>query len=101
MDWTNVGVQLIVAVTPVATLVILWLLKMAWAKIPASFVLFLTPVVGIVVNFGLSWYSGHEGSFSPLVAAALGMLATVLREWITTLQTKGISGVTTPTKASF
>ena len=91
MNWEDLGVQAIVALTPVLTFVIVWLLKMAWSKIPASIVLFAAPVVGILVNFALSYLAGHQPS-SLLLAALLGVLATSLREWLTTFQAKGLTG---------
>ena len=97
MDWTQVAVDLVLAVTPVVTFVLLWALKNAWAKVPASVVLFLSPVLGIAVNFALNWYSGHPLS-SPIGAAVAGLLAVVLREFISSLSTKGISGSVTVTK---
>lgn len=100
MDWKDVGVQAITAITPVATLVLLWAVKLLWEKIPASVVLFAAPVVGLLVNFGVSYLSGHQ-SADPVVAAALGALAVFLRELGSTLATKGVSGSVTPTKLGF
>jgi hypothetical protein len=91
MNWEDIGVQAIVALTPVLTFLIVWLLKMAWSKIPASIVLFAAPAVGVLVNFVLSYISGHPPS-SLLLAALLGVLATSLREWLTTFQSKGLTG---------
>ena len=96
MNWEDIGLQAITALTPVLTFVIVWLLKMAWSKIPASIVLFAAPVVGILVNFGLSYISGHQPS-SLLLAALLGVLATSLREWLTTFQQKGLTGAVSQT----
>lgn len=97
MDWEKVGVDAIVALTPVATFVLVWLLKLAWSKVPASIVLFAAPVVGVLVNFGLSYLVGHPPS-SLLVAALLGIVATSLREWLSTFQEKGLAGPISQTK---
>jgi hypothetical protein len=96
MNWEDIGLQAITALTPVLTFVIVWLLKMAWSKIPASIVLFAAPVVGILVNFALSYLAGHQPS-SLLLAALLGVLATSLREWLTTFQSKGLTGAVSQT----
>ena len=100
MDWTSVAVDLILAVTPVLTMVLLWGLKVAWSKVPGSAVVFLAPVLGIVINFALNWYQGHPVA-NPVIAAAAGMLAIALREFISTLSTKGVSGSVTITKGMF
>lgn len=100
MDWTQIGANAIIAVTPVVSLALVWLLKSVWSKIPASIVLFAAPVAGIVVNFVINYITGMVPS-SLLVAAVLGLLATTLREWITTLNSKGLDGPTTPTKLNF
>jgi hypothetical protein len=100
MDWNQVGAALIVAVTPVVSMVLVWVLKLAWAKIPASIVLFAAPVAGIVANFAINYIAGQVPS-SIIVAAALGLIATTLREWITTLTTKGLNGPVTPTNLQF
>jgi hypothetical protein len=100
MDWSSVGVQAITAITPVATLVLLWAVKLAWEKIPASIVLFAAPVVGLLLNFGISYISGHPAS-DPVLAAALGALAVFLRELATTLGTKGMTGSVSVTKGMF
>lgn len=100
MDWKDVGVQAITAITPVATLVFLWLVKLGWSKIPASIVLFAAPVVGMLANFALNYVSGHP-SGDPLIAALLGTAAVFLRELVSTLAAKGVSGSITPTKFTF
>lgn len=100
MDWNDVAVQFVVAVTPVLTMVALWGLKLAWSKIPASIVLFAAPVAGIVLNFALNYLLGHPPA-SPVVAALLGALAVVIREFISTLSTKGLSGSVSVTKGMF
>lgn len=100
MDWKDIGVQAINALTPVLVLVLVWAAKLGWSKIPASVVLFAAPVIGIAVNFALNYISGHPAA-DPVVAAALGALAVFLREVGSTLVTKGVSGSVTPTKLSF
>lgn len=100
MDWNQTGADLILAVTPIVSMVIVWALKLAWSRIPASVVLFAAPVAGILANFALNAITGMHPS-SIVVAAALGLLATTLREWITTLSGKGLNGQTTPTKLQF
>lgn len=97
MDWTSVGVDAITALTSVVVMVGVWALKLAWSKVPASVVLFATPVLGIVVNFGLSYLASHQPQ-SVIVAALAGLFATVIREWWSTLATKGLSGGVTPSK---
>jgi len=78
-----------------------WGLKFLWSKIPASLIFVIAPLFGLILNFALSWISGHQGDFSPVLAALLGWLATVIRELITTLQVKGIGGSVTVTKGMF
>jgi len=99
MDWTQVGVVAITALTSVVVMVGAWGLKLAWGKIPASVLLFATPVMGIAVNFGLSYLSSHPPA-NLLVAALAGLFATVIREWWSTLATKGFTGGVTASKGS-
>lgn len=99
-DLKAVGANAIAALTPVLGVVVLWALKVAWSKVPASIVLFAAPVVGILLNYGLSYLAGHAPG-DPLAAAALGMLAVYLREFGSTLATKGFAGGVSITKAMF
>lgn len=99
-DFKAVGANAIAALTPVLGVVVLWGLKVAWSKVPASIVLFAAPVVGMLLNYGLSYLAGHPAG-DPLAAAALGMLAVYLREFGSTLASKGLAGPITPTKFTF
>lgn len=101
MDWSAVAVQAVTALTPVLVLVLLWGAKLVWSKVPASLVLIAAPILGMLINFGAGWLTGHQGDFSPLVAAILGALATFLRELGTTIQTKGMNGPVSVTKIMF
>jgi hypothetical protein len=96
-DFKQVGVNAIAALTPVLAVVVLWGLKLAWSKIPASIVLFAAPVVGIGINYAIAWITGHPAS-DPIVAAALGAVATYLREFASTLASKGLIGSVSVTK---
>jgi hypothetical protein len=100
-DLAAVGVAAIAALTPVLSGLVLWYAKILWSKVPASIVLLAAPLMGVAVNYLLSWLSGHSGDFSPLAAAALGMLATWLREFISTVASKGLNGSVSVTKAMF
>lgn len=100
MDWSSVGVQTISALTPIVVMVALWAVKLGWAKVPASLVVFAAPVLGMLANFGLNYLAGHQAA-DPAVAAALGALAVFLRELISTLATKGVTGPISTTKISF
>lgn len=92
MDWMNVAVMAITALTPVLSFVAVWALKLAYSKIPAAWLFVAAPLAGTVVNYGLKWISGHTDSYNAVIAALLGLLAVVLREFITTVQTKGFLG---------
>ena len=98
MDWTQVGVDAIAALTPVIVGVLVWALKNAYSKIPATWLFVVTPVLGIVINYGTGWIDANVGTYAPLVAAVLGLLSIVLREFITTLQAKGLFGSVSKTK---
>jgi membrane-associated phospholipid phosphatase len=99
-DIKAVGVAAITGLTPVLSVLVLWALKVAWSKIPASIVLFAAPVVGMLINYATSYLTGHVPT-DPLAAAALGALAVYLREFGSTLAAKGFAGAITPTKLSF
>jgi hypothetical protein len=97
MDWMNVAVLAIGALTSVLTMAAVWALKLAWSKIPASWLFVVTPVVGIVLNYALS-YMGNVIPANPLIGALLGLAAVVIREFMTTLQAKGLFGPVSKTE---
>jgi hypothetical protein len=99
-DLKSAGAAAILALTPIATGFVIWGFKSVWAKVPASVILFAAPVLGIGVNYGIAYLSGHVPS-DPVLAAAFGTGATYLREIASTLATKGFSGAITPTKLNF
>lgn len=96
-DLTKIVVSAIAALTPVLSVAVLWALKLAWSKIPASLILFLAPLLGMAINFGTGWVEGHPVA-SPIAAAALGALAVYLREFASTVLSKGFLGPVTVTK---
>lgn len=96
-DITQVGIAAITALTPVLSGLVLWVLKAAWSKIPASMVLIAAPIVGIAVNFATAYIASHPPT-SLLLAAALGALSVYLREFASTIQTKGWVGEVSATK---
>lgn len=96
-DITQVGIAAITALTPVLSGLVLWVLKAAWSKIPASMVLIAAPIVGIAVNFATAYIASHPPT-SLLLAAALGALSVYLREFVSTIQTKGWVGEVSATK---
>ncbi len=99
-DFKALGTSAILALTPVLGVLILWGVKLAWSKVPASVLLFAAPVLGIVVNYGLAYLASHVPG-DPLLAAVFGALAVYLHEIGTTLSSKGVSGGVTITKAMF
>jgi hypothetical protein len=100
IDWTKMAVDAIAGLTSVLVFLGVWAFKAAWTKIPASVVLFATPIAGVVFNYALNYLTGHTLP-NPILAALAGVAAISLREILTTLVTKGVSGVVTPTKLSF
>jgi hypothetical protein len=97
-NFVEVGVNAIAALTPVLSVAVLWVLKLAWSKVPASLVLFAAPVVGMLIEFGLSYLAGHPPT-NVLVGALAGSLGVYLREFASTLVSKGFGGSVTITKA--
>lgn len=97
-DYRRLIVDLISAVTPVLTVVVVWAFKLAWSKLPASVVVFAAPVLGIVLNYLAAWIVGQTPS-DPIVAALLGAAGVYLRELLTTLGSKGLSGSVTVTRS--
>lgn len=95
-DLTQLGVDAITALTPIATVLVLWAFKSAWQKVPASIVVFAAPVLGILLNYGISTLAGLTPD-SVLIAALLGALGTWLREIVSTIQAKGFGGSVTKT----
>jgi hypothetical protein len=101
MDWTKVLVDAVAALTPVIVGAAVWALKAAYAKIPASWIFIITPILGILINYGTGWIEAHVVNYPAAVAAVLGLLAVVLREFISTLQVKGLGGSVSQTKGMF
>jgi hypothetical protein len=99
-DVKKAGIDAITAMTPVVGLFVLWALKLAWSKIPASLVLIAGPVLGIVLNYGIAYMTNHPAG-DPVLAAFLGAVATWLREFGSTVMSKGVTGSVSATKASF
>jgi hypothetical protein len=99
-DLKAVGVAAINALIAPLSVLVLWGLKLAWSKIPASVVLFAAPIVGMAINYATSYLTGHVPT-DPLAAAGLGALAVYLREFGSTLAAKGFAGAITPTKFTF
>jgi hypothetical protein len=101
MDWTNLAIIAIGGLTPAVTLFGVWALKLAYSKIPASLMFVAAPLIGILANKGLEWIAGHSGDYTAIAAAGLGLLAIVIREFITTINAKGLGGPVSQTKAMF
>lgn len=92
MDWNNVAVMAITALTPVLSFVAVWALKLAWSKIPAAWVFVATPLAGVLFNYLLTYLAGPNVQFTPILGALAGLGAIVIREFLTTVQSKGLSG---------
>jgi hypothetical protein len=99
-DLKGAGAQAILALIPVVTLFVVWGGKLLLSKIPAAFVIFSVPVVGMGLNYLLAWLIGHPPA-DTLLAAVFAALATWVRELVTTVGTKGLNGPTTVAKFSF
>jgi hypothetical protein len=83
MDWNSWSVQLVMAVTPVVTTLLVWGLRLLIPKIPRVAL----PVVAMLLPVVASWfYSYAGGQFTPVVAALLGAAAVWLREVVNTFQ---------------
>ena len=83
MDWNSWSVQLVMAVTPVVTTLLVWGLRLLIPKIPRVAL----PVVAMLLPVVASWfYSYAGGQFTPVVAAFLGAAAVWLREVVNTFQ---------------
>jgi hypothetical protein len=96
-DYKKLIAEAITVLVPVFTMAVLWATKLAWSKVPAAVVVFAAPVVGILGNFLLAWITGNQTS-DPVVAALLGMAGTYLREILSTISAKGLSGGVTITR---
>lgn len=81
MDWNSWAVQLVVALTPVATTMIVWAVRLLIPRIPRVAL----PVIAMFLPVAASWfYSFAGGQFTPIVAALLGAAAVWLREIVNT-----------------
>lgn len=91
-DWGALLLTAANLLTPVATVALVWALKLAWARIPANLIMPATWLIGPLVNYALNWVNGSVESFNPTVGVIFGWLAIALREWLTTLP-KGFGSV--------
>lgn len=87
MDWTLLGSQAILALVPVVTMVVVWGVRLLIPKIPRVALPILAASLPFALTFLVNYIGGH--TFSPLAMAALGALATWLREIISTVQQHG------------
>lgn len=99
-DVKKAGLDAITALTPIVGLFVLWALKLAWSKVPASIILIAGPMLGIALNYGLAYMTNHPAG-DPVLAAFLGAVATWLREFGSTVVSKGMAGPVSTTKLSF
>jgi len=99
-DLKGAGAQAILALIPVTTLFVVWGFKSLLNKIPAAFVIFAVPVIGMALNYAIAYLVGHPPA-DPLMAAVFATLATYAREAVSTVSTKGLSGPITVTKLNF
>jgi hypothetical protein len=84
MDWNDTLVQLIVAVTPVVTTLLVAGLRKLMPSIPRIAL----PIIAMLLPVLASWLGSFvaAGTFSPVVAALLGAAAVWLRELVSTFQ---------------
>lgn len=83
MDWNSWIVQLVMALTPVVTTLVVAGIRLLIPKIPRVAL----PIVALLLPVAASWfYSFAGGTFTPVVAALLGAAAVWLREIVNTFQ---------------
>lgn len=82
MDWNSWAVQLVAALTPVVTTVVVWLIKGFIPKIPRVAL----PAIAMLLPVAASWFYSFVagGQFTPIVAALLGAASVWLREVVNT-----------------
>lgn len=91
IDWKDAAAKAILGLSTVVTYLAVSLLKRAWEKVPAASVFIVAPVLGIGIDFAITYLTGHP-SADPVLAAVFGLLSIVLHEAKTTVQDKGVSG---------
>lgn len=88
MDWPSWVVQLIAALTPLVTVLVVWGVRKVVPSIPRVAL----PVVALVLPLTVTWLtnylSGHP-TLDPITAALLGAAAVWLREVVNTLKEHG------------
>lgn len=82
MDWTDLGVQFVVAITPVVTTILVFLIRLLIPKIPRIALPIISVALPVAASYFYSFVEG--GTFTPLVAALLGAAAVWLREVVNT-----------------
>lgn len=87
MDWMAWSAQLVMAVVPVLTMLVVWGIRKLIPLIPRVVLPFLAMGLPFVLTLLMNYIGGHE--FNPVVGALLGAAATWLREVITTIQEHG------------
>ena len=84
MDWNAVGVQAILALVPVVTMLLVYGIRKLLPKLPK----YIVPLIALGLGAFLTWLQGYMGgvSASPLVMVLLGAAATWLHEVINALK---------------
>jgi hypothetical protein len=83
MDWNSWAVQLVMAVTPVVTTLVVFGIRKLIPKIPRVAL----PIIAVLLPVAASWFYAYVGgTFTPIVAALLGAAAVWLREIVNTFQ---------------
>ena len=84
MDWQNLGAQAILALIPVVSMVLTWVVRQLVPKIPRIAL----PVIAVALGFVVTAVQNYMGGVGVTVVetAALGAAATWLNEMITTFK---------------
>jgi len=98
VDWKAVAQGALMGLTGTITFLFLWALKFVRSKIPATVLLYASPVIGLAANFGIEWFAGHQAGLPWYLAMLGGALAPALREFISTPMSKGLTGTVSATK---
>jgi hypothetical protein len=89
MDWNDLTVRSIVALTPIVTTLLVWGARLLVPKIPRTFLPLLAMLLPVVGDWLYSLSTG--GMSNPMLAALLGAAAVWVRELVSTFRQHKLS----------
>lgn len=88
MDWNDIGYKAVAALVPVLTLIVVGVIRLILPRIPRAFL----PILAGILPVGVALLTNYltSATLNPWLMLVLGMVATWLRELISTINEHGL-----------